>query len=165
MPPPDGGGNLDQPPPARRTHGLRAHARRNLHRVAAEGHGARSSRTVGGDAQHRRMVGWPDRIFIELVGTEHPIIQAPMAGAAGVALCVAAIRGGALGSLPCGMLSPEAVRDQVREVREQVSGPLNLNFFCHRVPEAVDDSEWRRLLQPFYDEFGVALGDGGTMRM
>ena len=51
------------------------------------------------------MVGWPDRRFVDLVGTEHPIVQAPMAGAGGVELCAAAIEGGALGSLPCGMLS------------------------------------------------------------
>jgi nitronate monooxygenase len=43
------------------------------------------------------MVGWPDRRFLDLVGTEHPIVQAPMAGAGGVDLCVAAIEGGALG--------------------------------------------------------------------
>ena len=110
-------------------------------------------------------MSWPDHRLLELVGTEHPIIQAPMAGAGGVELCVAAMRGGALGSLPCGMLSPDAVRDQVREVREQVSGPLNLNFFCHLMPEAFDDSEWRRLLQPYYDEFRVAPGSGGAMRL
>jgi len=110
-------------------------------------------------------VSWPDRRFLDLVGTEHPIIQAPMAGAGGVELCVAAVRGGALGSLPCGMLSPDAARDQVRQVREQVSGPLNLNFFCHSMPKAFDDSEWRRLLRPYYDEFGVTRGSGGAMRL
>ena len=66
-----------------------------------------------------------------------------MAGAGGVELCVAAIDGGAVGSLPCGMLSPEQVRDQVAQVRGRTAGPLNLNFFCHTMPAAVDDSAWR----------------------
>ncbi|WP_310467204.1 nitronate monooxygenase [Sphingomonas sp.] len=106
------------------------------------------------------MSGWPDQRFVQLAGPEHPIIQAPMAGAGGVELCVAAFGGGAVGSLPCGMLSPDQVREQVAAVREQVAGPINLNFFCHTMPAAGDDRAWRALLQPFYDEFGVA-GDAG----
>ena len=94
------------------------------------------------------MVGWPNKRFLELAGSETPIVQAPMAGAGGVELCVAAIRGGALGSLPCAMLSPDQVRTQVAEVRSQVEGPFALNFFCHRMPEQVDDSAWRALLRP-----------------
>lgn len=111
------------------------------------------------------MVDWPDRRFLDLAGTEQPIIQAPMAGAGGVELAVAAIYGGALGSLPCAMLSPDQVRDQVWQVREQASGPLNLNFFCHRMPPSSDDSAWRALLQLYYDEFGVAPGNGGSLRL
>jgi nitronate monooxygenase len=109
--------------------------------------------------------GWPDRRLPALTGAGHPIVQAPMAGAAGVDLCVAAMKGGALGSLPCGMLSPEEVRAQVAEVRARTSGPINLNFFCHTMPEAGDDGAWRVLLAPYYDEFGVEAGDGGAMRL
>jgi nitronate monooxygenase len=111
------------------------------------------------------MVGWPDRRFADLVGCEHPIIQAPMAGAGGVDLCVAALEGGAVGSLPCGMLSADQVRAQVAEVRQRAGGPLNLNFFCHRMPTQIDDGAWRALLQPFYDEFGVEPGSGGALRL
>jgi nitronate monooxygenase len=111
------------------------------------------------------MVGWPDRRFLDLVGTEHPVIQAPMAGAGGVDLCVAAIEGGALASLPCGMLSPEQVRAQVAGVRSRTNGPLNLNFFCHTMPEEVDDSAWRAVLRPYYDEFGIEPGNGGPLRL
>ena len=111
------------------------------------------------------MVGWPDRRFVDLVGTEHPIVQAPMAGAGGVDLCVAAIEGGALGSLPCGMLSPEQVSEQAAEVRSRTDGPFALNFFCHRMPDGVDDAAWRALLQPYYEEFGVEPGNGGAMRL
>jgi len=111
------------------------------------------------------MVSWPDTRFLDLAGSKHPIVQAPMAGAGGVELCVAAIQGGALGSLPCGMLSPDQVRGQVAEVRSRTGGPFNLNFFCHVMPSDTDDSAWRRLLQPYYNEFGVAPGNGGAMRL
>ena len=111
------------------------------------------------------MVGWPDRRFLDLVGAEYPLVQAPMAGAAGVDLCAAAIEGGALGSLPCALLAPEDVRSQVLEVRSRTNGPLNLNFFCHEMPEDRDDSAWRALLKPYYDEFGVGAGSGGALRL
>jgi nitronate monooxygenase len=111
------------------------------------------------------MVGWPDRRFLDLVGTKVPIVQAPMAGAGGVALCVAAVEGGALGSLPCALLSPDQVRAQVAEVRARTRAPFALNFFCHRMPEEADDSAWRALLAPYYDEFGVEPGNGGALRL
>lgn len=111
------------------------------------------------------MVGWPDRRFLDLVRVEHPIIQAPMAGAGGVDLCLAAMEGGALGSLPCGMLSPELVMEQVAAIRATSDRPFNLNFFCHRMPEQVDDRAWRELLAPYYEEFGAAPGNGGPMRL
>ena len=111
------------------------------------------------------MVGWPDRRFLDLIGSEHPIIQAPMAGASGVELCVSAMQGGALGSLPCALLSAEQVREQVTEVRSRVSGPINLNFFCHKMPEQVDDRAWRALLQPYYEEYRVGPGEGGALRL
>ena len=116
------------------------------------------------DAEHGRMVGWRDRRFLDLVGVEHPIVQAPMAGAGGVDLAAAAIRGGALGSLPCAMLSPEQVVAQVTQVRAASPGPVNLNFFCHRMPDAVDDGPWRTLLAPYYAEFGVEPSSGGVLR-
>ena len=111
------------------------------------------------------MVGWPDRRFLDLVGSEQPIIQAPMAGAGGVELCVTAMQGGALGSLPCALLSPEQVRGQIAEVRSRANGPLNLNFFCHRIPAEVDDTAWQALLQPYYEEYGVEQGNGGALRL
>jgi nitronate monooxygenase len=111
------------------------------------------------------MVSWPDRRFLDLVGCEHPIIQAPMAGAGGVELCIAAMQGGALGSLPCAMLSPDQVRQQVAEVRSLAKGPLNLNFFCHKMPQQADDSAWRALLRPYYKEYRVEPGNGGALRL
>ncbi len=99
--------------------------------------------------------GWPVQEFLRLTGAGVPIIQAPMAGAGGVALAAAAIRGGAVGSLPCAMLTPDQVREQVAQVRALADGPLNLNFFCHHLGDPPDETAWRALLQPFYDKEGV----------
>jgi len=111
------------------------------------------------------MVGWPDRRFTDLIGCEQPIVQAPMAAAGGVELCVAAIEGGALGSLPCALLTPEQACCQVAEVRSRTKGPLNLNFFCHTMPVDADDQAWRALLRPYYEEYGVEPGNGGALRL
>jgi nitronate monooxygenase len=111
------------------------------------------------------MVGWPDTRFLERVGVDLPIVQAPMAGAGGVPLCIGAMEGGALGSLPCAMLSPDRIGEQVRAVRARSHRPLNLNFFCHTMPEAVDEGAWRALLRPYFDEYGAPPAAPGAMRM
>src|SRR5262245_10520703 len=110
------------------------------------------------------MVGWPRRSFLDLVGTKLPIVQAPMANVAGVDLCVAAARAGALGSLPCGMIAPERVREQVADVREQIDTPLNLNFFSFAMPEPAEADSWRKLLRPYYEKFGVPVPHAAALR-
>jgi len=74
---------------------------------------------------------WPDRRLIDLFKTEFPIVQAPMAGVMDADLVIAAAQGGALGSLPCAMIPVEKAREQVSIIRQRVSAPINLNFFCH----------------------------------
>ncbi len=66
--------------------------------------------------------------FARRLGVALPIIAAPMAGAAGVDLAIAAAQAGALASLPCALLTPEQMRDAVAQVRAAVAAPLNLNF-------------------------------------
>jgi nitronate monooxygenase len=90
----------------------------------------------------------------DLLGVR-PLIQAPMAGAGGVALAAAAIRGGGVGSLPCALLSAPQAIEQAAAVRAEARGPLNLNFFCHHLEAPGDDSAWRALLAPYYAEYGV----------
>ena len=88
-----------------------------------------------------------------------------MAGAGGAALAIAAIRGGAVGSLPCAMLTPAQLAAQVAEVHAAAHGPLNLNFFCHHLPEpAPDERAWHALLAPYYAEEGVEPGPVPPLR-
>lgn len=100
---------------------------------------------------------WPDTRLIELFGIEAPIVQAPMAGAMDDELVIAASLGGALGSLPCAMLSAEKLREQVARIRARVATPINLNFFCH-TPLPADPQRvaaWRERLAPEYAALGL----------
>src|SRR5258707_11839497 len=100
---------------------------------------------------------WPDRRLLELFKTEFPIVLAPMAGIMDADLVIAAAQGGALGSLPCAMIPVEKAREQINIVRQRVTAPINLNFFCHR-PVAADparEAGWKARLTPYYREFGL----------
>ena len=100
---------------------------------------------------------WPDRRLLELFKTEFPIVLAPMAGVMDADLVIAAAQGGALGSLPCALLSVEKAREQVNVIRQRVSTPVNMNFFCHRAVDADPEREaaWRNRLGPYYKELGL----------
>jgi nitronate monooxygenase len=100
---------------------------------------------------------WPDRRLLDLFKTEFPIVQAPMAGVMDTDLAIAAAQGGALGSLPCAMLSVEKAREQVNIVRQRVSAPVNLNFFCHKTVDADPKQEagWKTRLTAYYRELGL----------
>jgi nitronate monooxygenase len=93
----------------------------------------------------------------ELLGVELPIIQSPMAGVQGSALAVAVSNAGGLGSLPCAMLTPDAIHREIQTIAAQTQRPFNVNFFCHQPPrfDAARDGRWRELLERFYRELGV----------
>jgi nitronate monooxygenase len=95
-----------------------------------------------------------------LLGVELPIIQAPMAGVQGSALAVAVCNAGALGSLPCALLDPDALRKELAAIRVQTDRPFNVNFFCHAppAPSAEREAAWRAALAPYYAELGVDVG-------
>jgi nitronate monooxygenase len=97
--------------------------------------------------------------FRELFGIALPIIQAPMAGSQGSALAIAVSSAGGLGSLPCAMLAPDAMRRELAAIRAATDKPFNVNFFCHTEPEAdaAREARWRDLLAPYYAEFGIDL--------
>jgi nitronate monooxygenase len=92
-----------------------------------------------------------------LLGMQLPIIQAPMAGVQGHALAVAVCEAGGLGSLPCAMLTPEAMRSELAAIRAATDRPFNVNFFCHvpPVPDAAREAAWREALAPYYRECGL----------
>jgi nitronate monooxygenase len=107
--------------------------------------------------QRKEQTMWPDRRLLSLFKTEFPILLAPMAGIMDADLVIAAAQGGALGSLPCAMLSVEKAREQVNIIRQRVSAPLNMNFFCHNGVDADPGREagWKQRLGGYYRELGL----------
>lgn len=94
----------------------------------------------------------------ERLGTRWPLLQAPMAGAQDSALALAVSGAGGLGALPCALLAPDALREQLQ--RMAGSGlPYNVNWFCHAppVPDAAREAAWRAALKPYYDELGLDI--------
>lgn len=94
----------------------------------------------------------------ELLQIEYPIIQAPMAGGVTTPELVAAVsNGGGLGMIGAGYLSPEQLREQIKEVRLQTSANFGVNLF---VPNdfTVSETEIRKadnLLQPIRNQLNV----------
>ena len=92
-----------------------------------------------------------------LFGIDHPLIQAPMAGAQDHALAIAASQAGALGSLPCALLDAAGLARELAAIRAATDRPFNVNFFCHTppTPDAGREAAWRALLAPYYRELGL----------
>ena len=100
---------------------------------------------------------WPDRRIQDLLGIEHPIIQAPMAGPVFSDMVVAVSEAGGLGSLPCALMDEERLRAELGIIRQRTDKPFNVNFFCHTPPafDAAREARWRERLRPYYLELGL----------
>ncbi|HUS53363.1 MAG TPA: DUF561 domain-containing protein [Thermohalobaculum sp.] len=100
---------------------------------------------------------WSDRRLCDLLGIEHPIIQAPMAGSDAPVLAAAVANAGGLGSIGCAMMSPDRFRAVYAETQAATNRALNMNFFCHASPS--DDEQKaaraRTLLAPFFMELDL----------
>ena len=99
-----------------------------------------------------------NQTLCERWGTRWPLVQAPMAGVQTSRLALAVGGAGALGSLPCAMLAPEALRTELTALR--ASGlPYNVNFFAHTTPQpdAAREAAWRAALKPYYAECGLDI--------
>ena len=102
-------------------------------------------------------------MFKALFGVELPLIQAPMAGSQLSAMTIAVANAGGLGSLPCAMLSLDAMRMEIAKIRSGTDRPYNLNFFCHVPPPRIEAGDanderlatWRDALSRYYREAGI----------
>jgi nitronate monooxygenase len=86
----------------------------------------------------------------QILGTQLPIIQAPMAGWQDSRLTVAVSNAGGLGSLPCAMLTADVLRKELTTISAGTKKPYNVNFFCHVPPvfNAEREAAWRAALEP-----------------
>lgn len=100
---------------------------------------------------------WPVTRLQALFGIEHPVVQAPMAGASTPAMAIAVTNAGGLGSLGCAVMTREQLRQAAEEVAAATSGPVNFNFFVHEEPDLArhDPAQMRAALAPYYSEFGL----------
>ena len=98
--------------------------------------------------------------MLNFLGTDLPIIQAPMAGVQDSRLAAAVSNAGGLGSLPCAMLTAAALRAELEALKGSTNRPFNLNFFAHTPPEPDTSAEksWRAALAPYYREYGLDEG-------
>ncbi len=105
---------------------------------------------------------WRDRRLLDLFDIDHPILQAPMAGASSTQMAIAASEAGGLGSVAAAMLTPETLRAELQLVQQATARPINVNFFVHKAPaaDAEREANWRRRLAPYYRELGLSAGAG-----
>lgn len=104
---------------------------------------------------HRRMSSVQS--LLALLGIEHPIIQAPMAGVSTPALAAAVSNSGGLGSLGLGASNVEQSRAMIQATRALTSRSFNVNLFCHRpaTADAAREAAWLAYLQPHFARFGA----------
>src|SRR3954451_1857330 len=99
--------------------------------------------------------------FLDLVGLEHPIVQAPMAGVSTPELAAAVSNAGALGSIGIGASSVSQARQMIEATRARTTKPFNVNVFCHPVArrDAEREAAWLAHLAPLFREFGTEVPD------
>ena len=93
----------------------------------------------------------------DFFGIQLPIIQAPMAGVQASALAIAVSQAGGLGSLPCAMLTHDALRGELAAIAASGVRQFHINFFAHTppAPDVAREAAWRAALAPYYADFGV----------
>jgi enoyl-[acyl-carrier protein] reductase II len=74
------------------------------------------------------MATWPSQRIQELLGVEHPIIQAGMIYNSGARLAAAAANAGCLGLIGAGSMRPDLFREQIRKARELTDRPFGVNL-------------------------------------
>ena len=91
---------------------------------------------------------WPDRRLLDLFGIDHPLIQAPMAGASSGQMAIAVSQAGGLGSIAAAMLTAETLRTELQIVQQGTGRSINVNFFVHQPPvvDAAREAGWRKRL-------------------
>jgi nitronate monooxygenase len=95
--------------------------------------------------------------FLDVLGLELPIIQAPMVGTSTPALAAAVSNSGALGSIGVGAMSAPAAREAIAATQAATNRAFNVNLFCH-APAKSDparDAAWLVRLAPSFAAFGA----------
>jgi nitronate monooxygenase len=86
-------------------------------------------------------MSWPTSALIDLLGIEHPIIQAPMAGASTAALAAAVSNAGALGGFGGTDSSPDQLRGVIHAIRQWTNKPFIINLYLDRTEPCIPVAE------------------------
>jgi nitronate monooxygenase len=93
-----------------------------------------------------------------MMGVEHAIILAPMAGGISTPALVAAVsNAGGLGSLGAGYMTPDAITKAIAEIRERTDKPFAVNLFAggHDGTGASDAAAMLELIAPWHERLGL----------
>lgn len=93
-----------------------------------------------------------------ILDSQHPIIQAPMAGVTSPKFVIACTEAGLLGSIGAGYLDGEQTKQFIQEVKKLTTKPFAVNLFVQEEPQIDIEvlQKARMALQPFYDELGLS---------
>ena len=94
-------------------------------------------------------------VFLQKLGIDLPIIQAPMAGTSSPALAAAVSNAGGLGSIGIGAAGVDTARGMIAESRALTNRAFNVNVFCHRpaTSDPARESTWLAKLAPTFARF------------
>ena len=85
---------------------------------------------------------WTDNRLTARLRLRYPIIQGPFGGFASQKLTAAVSNYGALGSFGASSLTPDALREMVREIKKLTSQPFasreDLNYLLERIDRPAD---------------------------
>lgn len=100
-----------------------------------------------------------ETLLTRKLNIEYPIFQAPMAGGPTTPELVAAVsHAGGLGNLGAGYLTPEQIRNTIREIRELTDRPFGVNLFVFEQPEESEEATMESMSQRlnlYRNELGI----------
>lgn len=93
-----------------------------------------------------------------ILGIDHPIVQAPMAGGTTTPELVAAVsNAGGLGSLGAAYLTPEQILESAQKIRSLTDRPFNVNLFAggYEMDRQFDPAPMLALLTEIHETLGI----------
>src|SRR6266478_2716644 len=98
------------------------------------------------------------RKMASMMGVEHAIILAPMAGGTSTPALVAAVsNAGGLGSLGAGYMTPDDIAKAIAEIHERTSKPFAVNLFAggYDGTGSSDTAAMLKLIAPWHERLGL----------
>ena len=106
------------------------------------------------------------KTFTERFGLAHPIVLAPMAGAASPQLVAAVCNAGGLGSWGAAYQTPEQIAERAVAIRRLTDRPFAINLFAGGYHEGVapDAAQMLAVLEPHFKALGLPAPEAPVSR-